>query len=155
MNAYLVSITGLKDSDLFLQRYVRAGVATMSEESVVALRKQKLFYIHVLFSTIVILFPFIYYYPTTLLFYYPLKLKIVRLFSTCWGNKHVFTLANFMSWEYRRTFWRLLWPNWPNSIARRIGIIAAIFGQKWIASFIISQWRPLSSTLSAPFCSKH
>ena len=39
MNAYLVSITGLKDSDLFLQRYVRAGVATMSEESVVALRK--------------------------------------------------------------------------------------------------------------------
>ena len=39
MDAYLVSITGLKDSDLFLQRYVRAGVATMSEESVVALRK--------------------------------------------------------------------------------------------------------------------
>ena len=79
--SYIVSITGLKDSDLFLQRYVRAGVATMSEESVVALRKQKLFYI--LFSTIIILFPFIYYYPTALLFYYPLKLKIVRFFSTC------------------------------------------------------------------------
>ena len=39
MDAYIVSIAGLKDNDLFLQRYVRAGVATMSEESMVALRK--------------------------------------------------------------------------------------------------------------------
>ena len=57
MNAYLVSITGLKDSDLFLQRYVhvRAGVATMSEESVVALRKQKLFYILLPYYTVILL----------------------------------------------------------------------------------------------------